>query len=88
MCLVMEGFCWLLASDRNKMTGRAALIPQILPWAMQGCRESKVFSMEREVGDCHSAGGGGGEGGGAEGVGQLYYGLGASAVDEWKIRLH
>lgn len=36
------------------------------------------------MGDCHSAGGGGG----AEGVGQLYYGLGASAVDEWKIRLH
>lgn len=30
----------------------------------------------------------GGAEGGAEGVGQLYYGLGASAVDEWKIRLH
>lgn len=84
MCLVMEGFCWLLASDRNKMTGHAALIPQILAWAMQGCRESKVFSMERggRLSQC------GGAEGGAEGVGQLYYGLGASAVDEWKIRLH
>lgn len=58
MRLVMEGFCWLLASDRNKMTSQAELVPHILPWSTQGYRESKVFSMKREVGDCHSGEGG------------------------------